>query len=399
LAAGQAREAVIAVPDDGRFLEEARQRLIDAAVQGGLRPTLLWRPVAALLGLEPQLRAEDVAKLSGRTIGVLSCLEDGVHASRLEVEIEPDERDGQTYFVPVRRQAGIVVAYKRPILDLAEELASRYAPPDDPQSGWQLLWGNGLALSWLLRLKAEDTVVQTNDGWKLITGTPPENLPQVEFDDTKLDELNSFLDGIDYRVFEGPALATSAYEQRLVYFLQGRVAQWSQSLIFADKDEHLVAHGCAVYQRRRDQKRITYRDYLPQLRLAVRRGANPDFVDLIPFDARVEGGGSYKSELDLGLSVQPGTSSLNFYLLREGNAKPRHVTVELGEHVVESVPISLRIRQQPAQGTARLTLVTAHDGIPFRPVELHWERMVEEDLSEAQILDRLREDRVSVFVW
>ena len=154
LAAGQARDAVIAVPDDGRFLEEARQRLIDAAVQGGLTPTLLWRPVAALLGLEPQLSAENVAKLSGRTIGVLSCLEDGVHAARLEVEVETDEKDGQTYFVPVRRQAGIVAAYKRPILDLAEELASRYAPPDDPQSGWQLLWGNGLALSWLLRLKA-----------------------------------------------------------------------------------------------------------------------------------------------------------------------------------------------------------------------------------------------------
>jgi len=128
----------------------------------------------------------------------------------------------------------------------------------------------------------------------------------------------------------------------------------------------------------------------------VRRGADPDFLDLIDPKARVKGGESYKVERDLGLSVQPGTTSLNFYLLREGNAKPRHVEVKLSERVTTSVPISLRIRQQPAQGIARLTLVAAEDNIPFRPVELHWEHMTTENLTADQVLDRLREEPADV---
>lgn len=389
------RPAVIVVPDDGRFLEEARQCLIDAAVRGGLTPTLLWRPVAAILGLEPEIRADDIHKLSDRTVGVMSCLEDGVHAARLKLEIKDDKQWG-SYFVPVRDRAGIIVPYRRPIGDLAAELARRHAPDDDSQAGWQLLWGDGLVLRWLLRLPAKDTVVQTSRGWQHVSGQAPEDLPQVEFDETALKDLNNFLEGVDYRIFEGPALETTAYGTRLVFFLQDRVAKTAKSLNFATMNKHLAARGCAVYQQRRDQKRHTYFDHLPQLRLAVRRGTDPDFLELIDRSARVEGGSSYDDERDLGLSVQPGTTSLNFFLLREGNAKPRHVKVELPERVTASVPISLRIRQQPAQGTARLTLVAAEDDILFRPVELHWEHMTEEDLTAEQVLDRLREEPADV---
>ncbi len=44
--------------------------------------------------------------------------------------------------------------------------------------------------------------------------------------------------------------------------------------------------------------------------------------------------------------------------------------------------------QQPAQGTARLMLVAAEDDSFFRPVELHWEHMTEEDLTEQEVLER-----------
>lgn len=394
-AAAGARTAVIAVPDDGRFLEEARQRLIDAAVQGGVTPTLLWRPIAALLGMESRFDARTVSKLAGRTVGVLSCMQDGVHAARLQVEVKTDD-DGQCYFVPVRRDAGIVVPYRRNVLVLAEELARHSVSQDDPKAGWQLLWGSGLVLSWLLHLEADDTVVQTGNGWRLVSGKPPEYLPQLEFDDAALDQLDNFFHGIDYRLFEGPALEARSHETRLLYFLRDRVARNAPSLYFAVKDVHLAAHGCAVYQLRRARGRVTYYDHLPQLRLAVRRGTHPTFLQLIGPDARVEGGSAYEDERDLGLSVQSGTSSLNFYLLRESNAKPRHVKIELPVRIPNSVAISLRIRQQPAQGTARLTLVAAKNDSLFRPVELHWERMTAEDLTEKQILDRLREEQADV---
>ena len=389
------RPVVITVPDDGHFLEEARQRLIDAAVQSGLTPTLLWRPVAALLGMESKFDEKDVPRLSGKTVGVLSCLEDGVHAARLDIETITDGEE--SYFVPIRRESGIVAPYRKPISTLAAELAKKYASLDDPQEGWQLLWGSGLVLSWLLRLKARDTVAQTTGGWKLISSETPINLPHVEFAEKALGKLVNFLEGVHYTIFEGPALETYCGGMRLAYFLRGKLPRTAHPLNWATKDQHLAARGCVVYQKRKAQSRVTYYDHLPQLRLAVLRGGtDPKFLDLIEPTARVEGGKAYDNECDLGLSVKPGTPALNFYLLREGNAKPRHIQAELPDRLSTAVPIRLRIRQQPAQGTARLTLVAANDGSLFRPVELHWEQMEEQDLSEEEVLERLQEESVDV---
>src|SRR5690606_27520443 len=112
---------------------------------------------------------------------------------------------------------------------------------------------------------------------------------------------------------------TLSGRMRLPYFLREAVAPHADVLSFSTQREHLVARGCAVYQRRRKMKRLTYFDYLPQLQLAVRRGAEPVFIDLIDPNERIEGGGAYEADRDLGLSVQPGTSRLDFYLLREGH--------------------------------------------------------------------------------
>lgn len=382
------RPAVIAIPDDGRFLEDARQRLINAAVLAGVSPTLLWRPVAALLGLEPKLSTADVAKLADCTVGVLSCLEDGVHASRLNIEVKTD-RHG-SYIVPVRKSAGVYIPYRRSLGDLAADIARLAAPPDDPQNGWQLLWGNGLAFRWVLRLPAKDTVVQTAAGWQLVSGKPPQDPPQVEFSHADLLALNDYLDGVDHRLYEGPALEASCCGDRLAYFLRSRDPKNTHSL-YITTNELFTARGCAIYQQRRVLDRHTYFDHLPQLRLAVRHGDDPVFINLIDPEARVEGGTIYETERDLGLSVQPGTSALNFYLLREGNAKPRHVHQELPERITSAVPVRVRIRQQPAQGTARLTLLAAGDEHHFRPIDLSWERMTEEDLTEKEVLERLRE--------
>lgn len=388
------RPAVITVPDNGRFLEEARQRLINAAVQSGLTPTLLWRPVAALLGIEPLLNDNQVLQLSGKTVGVLSCLEDGVHATRLDIEIPDGE---ESYFVPTRREPGIIIPYRKPISALATDLAKGYASLDDPQEGWQLLWGSGLVLSWLLRLEAKDTVTQTTGGWKLVPSKAPIDLPQVEFAETTLGNLVNFLEGVHYTIFEGPALETNCGGMRLAYFLREKLPRTARPLSWATQKQHLAARGCVVYQQRKAKDRITYYDHLPQLRLAVLRdGTDPDFLELIDPTARVEGGTVYDGECDLGLSVKPGTPALNFYLLREGNAKPRHIKVELPDRLSTAVPIRLRIRQQPAQGTARLTLVATTKGSLFRPVELHWEHMEEQDLSEDEVLERLREESVDV---
>jgi hypothetical protein len=384
------RQATIAVPDDGKFIEEPRQELIKSALAGGVMPTLLWRPIAAFLGMDAKFDEGTVKSLHGKNVGVISCLADGVHAAILTIERRFD--DSGFYAVPVRHSAGISVPYKKSIFDLAYGLADELAPTDDPMSGWQSLWGNGLILSWLLRLPTEDTVIQTVEGWQSIQGTPPLDLPGLEFPDVELEKLTDFLKEADYLIFEGPALEAACGGMRLLYFLRERISGSAHSLNFATQNEHLVAFGCAVYQSRQLSDRLTYFDHLPQLQLAVRRGTTPDFLDLIDRNARVEGGKIYEETRNLGLSVHPGTTELEFYLCREGSAKPRHIHEGLGDRISEAVPIQLRIRQQPAQGTARLTLLPADDTRNFSPVELHWERMVEEDLSKAEILEKLQQE-------
>lgn len=218
-------------------------------------------------------------QLNGREIGVLSCLEDGVHAARLKIMIAEDKHG--KYVVPVRTRHGIAVPYHQPISDLAAKLAARLCPDNDAFQGWQLLWGNGLALRRLLNLNTRnfdgapdrpvDTVVQTEEGWFLVPSDRPDDFPGVDIEEADLQKLDRHLAGVHHRIIEGPAWEATASNMRLGYFLQNRVATHARTLAMDVLEKHLVAHGCAVYQDRRNKKRQTYKDQLPQLRLAVRR--------------------------------------------------------------------------------------------------------------------------------
>jgi hypothetical protein len=394
--ASDERKVIISVPDDNRFLEAARQRVIDAATNSGLAPTLLWRPVAAVLGLGSHL-PEHIEDMHGREIGVLSCLEDGVHAARLTMEVAGEEH--ARYLVPVRNGAGTAALYRRPISALATELARRLAPDDDPREGWQLNWGSGLAQTMLLHAEAEislsDRIVQTKRGWDLVPDHGRADLPEVEFEPDDLRRLAKFLEKVNYTIFEGPALEAGVENNYLPGFLGEHLVPDAQALIFATRTQNLAAHGCAAYQDRIAKGQATYKDQLPQLRLAAsRERADPEFVDLLrPDQLRAIGGKPSIEECELDFKVSPGTRRLEFYLVREGKA--RHVRIDLHEPVREEVPIMMRIRQEAAQGTARLTLIGA-DANKFRPVEIHWERMEEVERTEDEILETLRQEPVKV---
>lgn len=387
-------QTVIVIPDDGSFSDEVQHRLLDSAARGGLQTTLLWRPVAAVLGLESRLN-RFVDQLDGKTIGVLSLLNAGVHVSCLEIEVERPKM-GSPYIVPVRREPGIVVRYRKSVLELAREIADEMLV-NDPHKGWQILWGDGLVLRWLLRLQTQPAVIQRDGIWQIIDGERPATMSTVELSDDAINELRTHIRKAHYLIYEGPALEAPIHGERLVYYLRELVADGRPSLTFQTQSSHLAARGCVVYLDRRLAKRRTYSDYLPQIRLAVRRGDEPTFVELVPPGHRVEGGEVYEHTQELDLSIPAGASDLKFYVLREGAVAPRFAEIRLPVRPREDVPVSMTLRQRPAQGRARLTLEAAREGTGLGAIEVNWDHMqIKQGLSEYEILEELRSTGVEV---
>ena len=184
-----------------------------------------------------------------------------------------------------------------------------------------------MILRWLLRLGERSALIQRDHKWELLNGSPPTEMLTVELSEEAISSVRLHLKDAPYLIYEGPALEVPAPGGRLFNYLRKQLRDEHQSLVFRGEESHLVARGCVVFSVRRAQRRKKYFDYLPQIRLAVRRGDEPTFVKLVPPDARVEGGELYEHTRELDLSIPAGAPELKFYVLREGNVAPRFATV------------------------------------------------------------------------
>jgi hypothetical protein len=383
-------QIVIAIPDDGRFTEDSQQRLINAIRPTGLRVHLLWRSVATVLGLAHDLNPV-ARRLKGKSIGVLSLLEDGVSVSRLE--IETSSVGEQEYVVPKRRQRGKFFPYQRRILDIAMTEAEK-AGQELRVDPWQILWGEGVPIRWLLQLPERDVVLQTDDGWTRLSGQVPTDLEQVVLEEETVRGIDQELADIEYLIFEGPALEAQAHDTRLVYHLSSMLKRGEYfekfgssrtMLSYVQTNQHNAAIGCVEFGRRLEVGEKTYLDHLPQMEMAVRRGNEPVFVHLIPESAECLGGKPYERQVELDFSIPAGTSSLNFYLLREGEEAPRYASEPLRSIPSNAVPIRVRINQMPAQGRARIRVEARESSARFPAFDIDWKKMevLEEETREG----------------
>ena len=122
--AGESRDAVVAVPDVPGFGEGARERLLRMMRDhSGLRPTLLWRPVAAVLGWLHDAQAQS-APVDGKQVAVLSLMGSGVQLAAVQIIRDPD---GESLWVPERKRAGMEVGGSFAGRLLAAQAAERAA--------------------------------------------------------------------------------------------------------------------------------------------------------------------------------------------------------------------------------------------------------------------------------
>ena len=391
---------VAAIPDDGRFNEDTQQNIVSAASMAGHNINLLWRSVAAILGLADELQPI-ARRLNGHPVGVLSCLDDGISVNILEIGAMSRNADAP-YVVPKRQKSGRFFPLNVPVSGHATSIADRIS--NDLKIGSeQVLWGDGLPLRWLLNLSEKDALFQTPGGWTRYPGNAPSWLSSPSFDDGLLDQIHAFLGDVRYVVIEGPVLELETGQKKLAFALRDGLRDRCQrdqqsarqTLTFSGQATHLAARGCAEYARRSAAGQVTYLDHLPQIRLAVRDGREARFVPLIPVSAACEGGKEFDEYTDLGFSIPSGASDLEFYILREGSLAPRHAVEVLRTSIKDDTPIQMRIKQTPAQGRAQLTIEPKSSVSPLSALSIKWDSMdVLEGQSEEDIVRVLEDQQV-----
>jgi hypothetical protein len=393
---------VIAIPDDGRFKEDAQQGLINAIRPTGMRVHLLWRSVATVLGMTQDLNPH-ADTLDGHDIAVISLLEDGISVNRMTMTKAINS--GMSYIVPKRLGPGRFFPFGRRILDIAMAEASKVADNigADP---WQIMWGDGLPLRWLLHLPDRDAILQTESGWTRVSGERPEMLDKVEITDEELAEIDEAISDVQYVIYEGPALESPAQGELLVYRVREYLMEGTylkntgnrrHTLAFVEAQKHNAARGCVEFGRRQEAGEKTYLDHLPQLELAVRQGEQAIFLNLIPNDAECMGGEIYEEIVNLDFSIPAGSSALNFYLLRDGSISPRYATEEIRISPTQPIPIRVRVNQVPAQGRAKLIIEAHGPDHRLSAINVNWDRMeVLDGETKDDVIQRLEHEEIKV---
>ena len=388
------RSCVIAVPDIPKFNERARDRLISGASQCGVNASLLWRPVAALLGWGETLNNAELRALHGKCTYVLQLLPEGIAVSELDLECV--EQDAQPTLVPVRRRDGLRKLYPYSNRELTDLLADEIGITDH-----RLLWASAWAWNALLGRTAEPELLpdtQSPSGWRMVNGLPNLRGSLAKALSTAvnsvLQENHSKFKGASAILIEGP-LAHAHLQPRLgstvfLDFIKNKFKDYSVSLdsIFGvSTSGNLVAQGCAICAERQTKGLITYYDFLPMLEINVLQGKDYTFAPLIDIN-RVEGGKTYFNTLVDRFKIDKKSKKLVFYLLKEDEQKARRSETILS--VEKEVKISLHVTQMPAQGYARIEICPeVYGALGNKSILLDWSVMKIDDRTREQILSYL----------
>lgn len=382
--AGDAREAVVAVPDVAAFDEAARERLLSMLDRSSkVRSTLLWRSIAAILGWldEPGLGGGAAAREDMR-VAVLSLMGDGVHVA--DAKLVRGEGAHSDIWVPERYRTGAEAcesfAGERGVRRIAERLAGELGLDlETVLRCTNAPWRAGVGAGPLFEL-----IRRRDGGWRPVPGvadgwTMPrlEDVPQA---------FRERLRGADAILVEGPMVENGAWREAIV---EGLSLLDGPRLYQMPRDS--VARGCLAAAQRSRLGKPVYYDFLPQLQINALVGDEPKFVELIPRNQRLRGGAVYRHEAPGIFAISKGARRLTFYLFKEGFDRGRKAEVDLPEEASEGHRIRVTVEQSPGQGFAQVRIGSdSFEALRRRPVQLNWARMEVVDETREEILRILK---------
>ncbi len=142
--------------------------------------------------------------------------------------------------------------------------------------------------------------------------------------------------------------------------------------------EDLLARGASIFARDRAEGRTSYLDTLPDLELFVDRNHQYDWLSLLGgSDQFVPGGQQWELPNPIeGLALRRGATSIKLVVAHDEYPGVRELQVTLDRPAEQRLAATLNVSATPAQGNAKLRLVTVAQGsIPSRSILANWDRM------------------------
>lgn len=372
--------AVFTVPDVPGFDEAARDRLLQLLARSGrLRSTLLWRPMAAVLGwLEEVTETQASHPSDGQRIAVISLMDTGIQMA--DAKLCREIWNGAEIWVPERDRAGIEIGGSCAGVVLADQagrgLAHALGVADEValsalNAPWCVAVGQKPGFE-LLRLP--------NRSWQRVPEIPTSSIALVP--DGLRDAIGDRLTKADMLIVEGPMAGHAAWVDAAL-----RAAGWPANRPIHRAGRGFVAKGCLAAALRAQAGKPVYYDFLPQLEINALVDDAPRFVELIPKNTRLPGGSPYKANAHGEFAIGKGASRLTFYLFKEDFSKGRKAEVELPEQAVSQHGIRVSVEQVPGQGLARVRIESdSFEALRRQPLELDWLRMETVEETRAEIL-------------
>lgn len=389
--AGDARRAVLAIPDSPDWNEARRQTLIDAAQRARLDPILLWRSVAILLGLPAHTLP---APVQGAEAVLISLTAEATTVSSLG--LEADRASG--LLTPLRRRCGSAL-HERESRGLeiarraAADVARQFGAPDAAE---RLLWSTPTVAGILAGRSAAAPDILLADGRWLVD---PVQSPDISYLGGRLmAAVGAALRRLQASpcavVVEGPFAACPAPGGSVGSQILDLAARLFPGAVCLLTPPGAAAAGAAEHARRLSLGLPTYFDFLPQMEIAAYRDDEPGFVPLIRRTDRIAGNRTYKDEVVADFAIAAGTQELSLFLALEDEAKTRVLKMQLSPAPSADVAVRLHVEQRPAQGHARVEIMPKEEGgrtaLGRGLIVLDWQRLEKTELDRDQVLEGMQ---------
>jgi len=369
-----ADEVQITVPDLPTFSEALQAALLRAADHHRRRARLLWRPIAAFLGLH------DAGHITRKMVGTqVRLLIHGPKGLEVQVLTLVEDADHRGHFAPRRDRPGQLICADLG-LDALFAAARESVRKENPTVDWARCEPSRLGARLLcgrVRPGAAEVLRNWNGTWAVVmapTLTAKAPLRSTDLPDEVTMEMPTFL-----VTPVCPDLALPVAAQLAQAF--GPVTPVSSECIAlgALRAGRLIERGLPHYY-----------DCLERIAIAVMTDQGPLFEDLIPMGRPVAANQEFQSKRLEGFQWPARKSELEVYILK-GTDEVRHWKTQTDSPPRQAQPVTLQVRQMPGQSWAKLTITSdSWDTLGRTPILLDWESCRPVNLTPDQVLDILR---------
>ena len=388
---------VLTIPNS--LPEDHQEQLLESARRQGIELKLLWRPVAAALAWigcyeEQLLRASDLPQATSQAkdedvpLGNLAALHLGVEAPEVALLALVARRagpDGAWRVLPGRRRPGPALPTRcglESLAVLARWLAGQDREPgDSSQRQWRSLWASNRTVEALGHLRNRVAPPQLAGAWerphaRLVERLVESLAPALRAERSRTNAKEAPRGLVVTGALAGVRSAGSSLAQAVALGLGLPAGR-----LLVDGVENgwgLCASGSARFAASLEAQEVAYLDTLPQLRIAALRRGEPVWEPLFNSGDRwVPGGRRWRRDPPFGgLSLRRGQQVLDLTLHHEEHTTVRAVQVDLPTAVQEPLPVELDVTVEPAQGRARIQVISNRMGaLGRRPVWAELARM------------------------